>query len=304
MAEAGQTETNTEGEFISTTFDSFANQTVTKYNLMNSFDLTGTAFYGMNIERMQSAGATEEDEPFDAIRFIVSAKSNPGTHQKALDDWDAIIMNRITFNCDQDNIAVEESWRNTPELNDPYPSIDHSYYDSFNACLFIMEEKQLKKIVQSSQFDVRVETNLTHIDLDDTEEENLLNSLKVFYHEVYEKETLAGVIDKAQDAERTRIKERKDLEEENEKFEAEVAAGGCFVATAVYGNETHFNLIVLRSFRDNFLQNYKLGRHFIKFYYLHGPKFANRVAKSKILKTLVTPFVEIGVLIVRLLKLG
>lgn len=300
MAEAGQNESITEGEFVTTSFDSFSNQTISKYNLMNSFNLDGIAFYGMAIERMQSAGATEDDEPFDAIRFIVSAKSNSSSHQVALDRWDAIIMNRITFNCDQENIAVEESWRNTPELIDDYPSIDHSLYYSFNSCLFLMDEKQLKKVVQSGQFDVRLETNFTHIDLDDEEEESLLNSLKVFYHEVYEQETLAGEIDEIKVSEKDRMKQL----EEATKSSSAAEGGGCFVATAVYGNETHFNLIVLRSFRDNFLQNYRLGRKFIKFYYAHGPKLADRVSVSRILKSLISPFVEIGVLIIRFFKLG
>jgi hypothetical protein len=229
MAEAGQNQNTTVGEFVTTEFDSFSNQTVSRYNVVNSFNLSGKAFYIMNIERMQSAGATEDDEPFDGIRFIVSAQSESGGHQKALDDWDAIIMNRITFNCDQDNISIEESWRNTPELIDDYPNIDHSLYYSFNSCLFVMEEKQLKKIIKSKQFDVRLETNFTHIDLDDEEEENLLNSLKAFYHEVYEKETLANEIDGVMEGERQRIEERKEIE-------AQSAAGGCFIATVVYEN--------------------------------------------------------------------
>lgn len=299
MAEAGQNQNTTVGEFITTEFDSFSNQTVSRYNVVNSFNLSGKAFYIMNIERMQSAGATEDDEPFDGIRFIVSAQSESGGHQKALDDWDAIIMNRITFNCDQDNISVEESWRNTPELIDDYPSIDHNLYYSFNTCLFIMEEKQLKKIIKSKQFDVRLETNFTHIDLDDDEEENLLNSLKAFYHEVYEKETLANEIDGVMEGERKRIEERKEIEAQSES-----AAGGCFIATVVYENDNHLDLIVLRSFRDNFLRNYKFGRDFIKSYYSFGPKLAINISKSDVLKSLFKPLVIIGVKIIKAFRIG
>ena len=82
------------------------------------------------------------------------------------------------------------------------------------------------------------------------------------------------------------------------------ASGGCFVATAVYENEDHFNLIILRSFRDNFLRQYSTGRSFIAFYYEHGPKLANKVKESSILKAIFTPLVEAGVLIVRFFKLG
>ena len=82
------------------------------------------------------------------------------------------------------------------------------------------------------------------------------------------------------------------------------ASGGCFVATAVYGNEDHFNLIILRSFRDNFLRKYSMGRAFIASYYEHGPKLADKVKESRFLKAIFTPLVEMGVRIVRVLKLG
>ena len=80
--------------------------------------------------------------------------------------------------------------------------------------------------------------------------------------------------------------------------------GGCFVATAVYGGEDHFNLIVLRSFRDNFLKEYLMGRKFIQFYYEYGPKLAKSVSKYNLLKTLFKPLVNLGVYTVKLFKLG
>lgn len=82
------------------------------------------------------------------------------------------------------------------------------------------------------------------------------------------------------------------------------ASGGCFVATAVYGNESHFNLIVLRSFRDNFLKKYYFGRSFISFYYKYGPALADKVKGSNFLKAIFTPLVELGVHIVKFFKIG
>ena len=72
----------------------------------------------------------------------------------------------------------------------------------------------------------------------------------------------------------------------------------------MYGDEDHFNLIILRSFRDNFLRQYSMGRAFIAFYYEHGPKLAKNVKESILLKAIFTPLVEAGVRIVRFLKLG
>ena len=85
---------------------------------------------------------------------------------------------------------------------------------------------------------------------------------------------------------------------------SETKGGGCFVATAVYGTEDHFDLIVLRSFRDNFLSNYNLGKKFIAFYYKYGPNFARKVSKSIILKGVFSPLVNLGVIIVRYFKIG
>lgn len=91
---------------------------------------------------------------------------------------------------------------------------------------------------------------------------------------------------------------------EGDKQESEAAGGGCFVATAVYGGENHFNLIVLRSFRDNFLKEFLLGRNFINFYYKYGPKLAKKISKYSLLRNLFKPIVELGVYIVKLFKLG
>ena len=92
---------------------------------------------------------------------------------------------------------------------------------------------------------------------------------------------------------------------EGDKQESDAAGGGfCFVATAVYGGENHFNLIVLRSFRDNFLNEYLLGRNFINFYYKHGPKLAKRISNYSWLKSLFKPIVDLGVYTVKLFRLG
>lgn len=86
--------------------------------------------------------------------------------------------------------------------------------------------------------------------------------------------------------------------------ESEAAGGGCFIATAVYGTDEHFDLIVLRSFRDNFLSNYRLGKKFIEFYYKYGPNFANKVSQSLILKKVFSPLVNLGVMVVRYFRIG
>ena len=46
---------------------------------------------------------------------------------------------------------------------------------------------------------------------------------------------------------------------------------GCYIATMVYGDYNHPQVIVLRQFRDNVLRNSCLGRCFIAFYYCISP---------------------------------
>lgn len=58
------------------------------------------------------------------------------------------------------------------------------------------------------------------------------------------------------------------------------AGPACFVATAVYGDPQHDDVVYLRSFRDNVLNRYLLGRCFVKLYWHVGPILAQYVVKS------------------------
>ena len=59
---------------------------------------------------------------------------------------------------------------------------------------------------------------------------------------------------------------------------------GCFIATAVMNNYEHPLVIDLRLFRDNWLLKKDWGKKFTDSYYTHGPKFAEVIEKSKLLK--------------------
>lgn len=54
----------------------------------------------------------------------------------------------------------------------------------------------------------------------------------------------------------------------------------CFIATAIYGTDSHPELSILRSYRDTVLLQTRLGRHFVGFYYRVGPAIARLVVKS------------------------
>lgn len=59
--------------------------------------------------------------------------------------------------------------------------------------------------------------------------------------------------------------------------------GNCFIATAVYQDYNHPKVMVLRSFRDNYLLTNSLGRKFVAFYYENSPLFADYIKDKKIL---------------------
>lgn len=46
---------------------------------------------------------------------------------------------------------------------------------------------------------------------------------------------------------------------------------GCYIATCVYGSYNCPEVWVLRRFRDNYLDNFFIGRIFIKLYYTASP---------------------------------
>jgi len=50
--------------------------------------------------------------------------------------------------------------------------------------------------------------------------------------------------------------------------------GRCFVATAIYADASHPNVVILRKFRDNVLEKNCIGVRFNQFYYKVGPRLA------------------------------
>lgn len=59
------------------------------------------------------------------------------------------------------------------------------------------------------------------------------------------------------------------------------SSGGCYIATMVYGDYDHPQVMVLRGFRDDVLQQCVLGRAFIRFYYKHSPAWVERLKDKK-----------------------
>ncbi len=57
--------------------------------------------------------------------------------------------------------------------------------------------------------------------------------------------------------------------------------GGCYIATMVYGDYDHPQVMVLRGFRDNYLAERGWGREFIKQYYKYSPRLVEKLKDCK-----------------------
>ena len=60
----------------------------------------------------------------------------------------------------------------------------------------------------------------------------------------------------------------------------------CFIATAIYGSESHPDVVLLRCFRDYVLATTKIGRKLIIVYELLSPKIADFISAKRFLRPL------------------
>jgi hypothetical protein len=67
----------------------------------------------------------------------------------------------------------------------------------------------------------------------------------------------------------------------------------CFVATATYGSPNHETVLLLRSFRDDVLANYRIGRLFISAYWIIGPRLARFINHYPISKKAIAPMLRV-----------
>lgn len=65
------------------------------------------------------------------------------------------------------------------------------------------------------------------------------------------------------------------------------SSSGCYIATMAYGNYDHPQVLILRQFRDNVLNNSEFGKWFIKTYYFYSPKLVERLKNKKAVNSLI-----------------
>lgn len=74
---------------------------------------------------------------------------------------------------------------------------------------------------------------------------------------------------------------------------------GCYVATMAYGSYDAPQVLILRQFRDRFLQKFSAGRAFIRWYYAKSPQFVAKHRSKKWLHKSLRVFLNIFVTLLK-----
>ncbi len=62
---------------------------------------------------------------------------------------------------------------------------------------------------------------------------------------------------------------------------------GCYIATACYGDYNCPEVLIFRSYRDNYLSHYAFGKLFIRIYYFISPSIAKGLKNRQIINKLI-----------------
>lgn len=72
-----------------------------------------------------------------------------------------------------------------------------------------------------------------------------------------------------------------------QSINSQLNPSGCYIATMAYGDYDHPQVLVLRKFRDNYLDNREWGKRFIKFYYVHSPNWVERLKNHSTINSII-----------------
>ena len=73
---------------------------------------------------------------------------------------------------------------------------------------------------------------------------------------------------------------------------------GCYVATMVYGSYEAPKVLILRAFRDQFLQRFKWGRAFIHWYYAKSPALVEQHQGKPLLRKAIKSALDVFVFLI------
>lgn len=130
------------------------------------------------------------------------------------------------------------------------------------SAFYNIDKAILEKICDASSVEIRVSGD-SYVDFGGEKLANFQLMCKQFYNNYYDSSKYIDALN------------------------AKVKTGsGCFIATAAMGDYDHPVVMDLRFFRDNWLLKRKWGASFTKWYYSQGPKAAQLIEKSFLLRKL------------------
>ena len=166
---------------------------------------------------------------------------------------------------------------------------------SFEACKSIYDYKSYIEKFPNGSHTYEAKTIIDRMSFDGCK--------TVYHYQQYLKEFPSGrfrtqaqqIIDDEQMWERCVNSDSKDLYKQylakfpngRHKSEAEQKASACYIATMVYGDYNHPQVLALRNYRDNTLRKSYVGRLFISFYYKYSPTLVNMMEGKKAVNKII-----------------
>lgn len=178
---------------------------------------------------------------------------------------------------------------NAINLHSPLASDNDNYlfnFDDSNLPPLEMSQtwKQTQKLVNEKKKEIELENEFKKLN------KNSIVSLEDFLEKYGEENKYAAQIkdmieslkeierEQKRNAERQKISSQRPPPRKSE---------GCYIATMVYGDYEHPQVIKLRKFRDHTLKNTPQGRHIIKVYYTYAPSLVKKFEQKKEVNSLI-----------------
>jgi hypothetical protein len=241
-----------EKNFITQSYDKFAEKTTTT-SVPTSVDLgqIGEYKFKIGLRHVKTPG-------FEALVFDVVLNTK---------EWLFIRSGQMTIKADVDLFKIDAQENYSKVLG--HQKIGDSYVDlgQEESANYSINQDILEKICEADTVEIRI-SGESYCDFEGKTLENLKLMCKQYYNNFYDSS-------KYTDALEQKVK----------------AAGSCFIATAAMGDYNHPVVMDLRMFRDNWLLKRNWGVQFTNWYYTHGPKAANFIGKSTLMKKITFYFI-------------
>lgn len=242
-----------EKKFVTVNFDKFNQTTTTRSIPMSQF-------------RHTTVILVDHDKGIGSFSAGLRHVKKPDVEVLAIDvhyshkDWVFLRNGKLSFVIDNENITIDAVDAGTNVETGGRVTEDAAYP---------ITQALLEKIGSSKDFAMRISGSQGYVDIDDKLAQLFKTMCKQFYNNVFDA---------------TKFTESLQTSVLPKDQKGSGGTGGCFIATAAMGDYDHPVVMDLRMFRDNWLLKRDWGMKFTKWYYTHGPKAANVIDKSTILK--------------------